>query len=442
MLFFIESQDGRVGMRTTDDGGETRRPSRKRRASLLAREDEVAALSRANRELTALRARLEMDVSARTASLTAALEEARAANALRERYLATMSHEVRTPAAGLIGMIELAAREGDPSLRESYLADATLAARHLIDVATAVLDHSKLEAGALRLSPGPVRAAEMIDAVRAVVAPLAEGKGLALRISVEGLEAPFLGDETRLRQILVNLCGNAVKFTDAGELRLRASGPAGRAVFDVEDTGRGVPEADRERLFDEYAQSRPDDPGAGLGLPISARLADLMGGAITVGEGPEGGALFRLDIPRLTLPGAPETAPEGDAGAPAQARAPARILLVDDQRIMRRVTSAFLASEGWEVCEAASGADALDQLAGGRFDLILSDLRMPEMDGRVLAEKLRAGDGPNAGAPFILLTADTGPTAEIAARAAGAAALLVKPVARDALVAAVAAALD
>ncbi|WP_380068988.1 response regulator [Dankookia sp. GCM10030260] len=395
------------------------------------------------------RERAECDSNA---VLAAARDAAAAASAEKSRFLARLSHELRTPLNGVLGMAEALAR--DPALpRRQHDHAATLerAGRHLLAIVNDVLDLAQVEAGRLDLAPAPVGLRGLLEGTLELMQPAAAAKRIGLRLELApGLPEAVLADSLRLRQVLLNLLGNAVKFTpEAGSVVLSATpaGP-GQLCLAVVDTGPGIPDALRPRLFGEFAAGAQAEAGTGLGLAISAGLARAMGGRLDHAPGPAGqGSRFTatLPLPAAEPPAAagPAPAPDpghvaalGPAAPPPCLPRPLRLLVVDDARVNREVVRALLRPEGHLIEEAASGDEALAALAREPLpDVVLMDVNMPGMDGFRATEAIRALAGPAARLPVIALTGDAMPETAAAGRAAGMDGHLTKPLQRAVLLA-------
>lgn len=363
---------------------------------------------------SALAERMRTEQRARRKEASAAAVRARSEQtiATRERFLAVISHEIRTPLNGVAGFAgALAARiDLDPEARrqaESIAASSAVLTALIEDI----LDFSRLEQGRLELEPAPAGIAPVIrEAVERFTVPAA-GKGLVLSFSEAGDAASgYCFDARRLRQVVAGLIDNAVKFTDAGSVRVSTlitpgDGEVDRLEVSVEDTGPGVPEARRGELFQPFAQmdaglSRRQS-GAGLGLAMCHSIVGLMGGQLTYQARAEGGSMFRfvLDLPRTAMPEAAADAIDQTGRAP-------RILVVDDHPTNREVARLILTSYGCDVFEADDGATAVAAAGADAFDAILMDVRMPGMDGLDATRAIRAAGGPSATAPILAVTAD------------------------------------
>jgi signal transduction histidine kinase/DNA-binding response OmpR family regulator len=352
-------------------------------------------LRRATRE----QARLETLVVSRTAELAAA-------NKAKSAFLANMSHELRTPLNGVIGYAQVLQKSAHivPQDRERLRVVQT-SGEHLLRMINEVLDFSKIEAGKLELHPTPFNLPQLLrDLFTALEARAVQKQ---LHFSLEGsadLPATVIGDTQKLRQILDNLLGNAVKFTIRGAVVLRAFPSAGRIAFAVEDTGVGIAEKDQANLFQPFHQpvdGRPPEPGTGLGLAIARRLVELMGGQLAVESAPGRGSTFSFTLPLETLATGThdvEPATRPPIGYHGERR---RLLVVDDVAVNRAILVELLSPLGFELREAANGDAALDAMPAFQPHLVFLDLRMPGMDGLELARRLRAL--PPAGGALVLI---------------------------------------
>ncbi|OBS32030.1 hypothetical protein A9O67_10770 [Tepidimonas fonticaldi] len=376
---------------------------------------------------------------------------AEAANVARGQFLANMSHEIRTPLSGVVGMLELALDQtAEPALRET-LATALGAARHLIDIVNDILDLSKIEAGRLELRDEPFDPRALLRDIEGAMQASARLKGLTLTVQGgEALPSRVRGDATRLRQVLFNLVGNAIKFTDRGGVTLvvRAEPqPDGRwrTEWAVHDTGIGIPPAQLARIFDPFVQGEGAANrrygGTGLGLAISRELVQRMGGALTVQSTPGQGSTFTVTLPLAPAEPAPDAAaPPAAAPAPAgeedEGALPLDILVAEDHPVNRRVIEALLTRAGHRVTFADDGRAAVALAQQRAFDLVLMDMQMPEMDGLQATEALRrweAAQPDRAPLRIVALTANAFGEDRERCLAAGMDGFLAKPIERAAL---------
>jgi CheY-like chemotaxis protein len=346
---------------------------------------------------------------------------------------------------GVIGMLDLILRAEDDSDQRERLVVARNSARHLLSILNDILDLSKLEANRTTLEPADVDVHRLARDVVALMGTGARDRDLEVTVRIAPAVPPCLFcDATRLRQVMLNLVSNAVKFTEVGgvELRLDYVGD-GQLEVAVTDTGIGIPADAMEHLFRRFAQvdSLPARrrEGTGLGLAISRELVELMGGTIAVESVPGLGSTFSFRIP--APPAIRRAAVEPATAAPDPlpvAVPPARILVAEDNATNRTILAAYLGMAGHEVRMVANGLEALTALHCGSFDLVLLDVQMPMMDGITATRRIRAIPGPEAALPVIALTASATPGDREACLAAGMTDFLTKPVSLEALSAAIA----
>ncbi|HEY8383891.1 MAG TPA: PAS domain S-box protein [Microvirga sp.] len=366
------------------------------------------------------------------------------ANQAKTEFLASMSHEIRTPLNGILGYADLLITEAElaPDQRRQ-VERIQSAGSALLTVVDDVLDFSKIEAGQITLEPAPFSPLALADDAVSIVRSVADRKSLPVSIVADpGLPQALMGDEARLRQVLLNLLNNAVKFTHRGRVTLHLDkgpgGPAGETItFRVEDTGIGIPAEKLGRLFQRFSQVdssiRREFGGTGLGLAISRQLVDLMGGRIAVESVPGEGSTFAFTV---TLPQA--SSPAGPPAAPApEAARPARILLVEDLDINQELARAVLEAAGHQVDVATDGAEAVEAVQRGTYDLVLMDVQMPGMDGLSATRAIRALDHGARNVPIIAMTANVLPQQVTACRQAGMTDHVGKPFKRNELHAAV-----
>ncbi|HTZ70988.1 MAG TPA: response regulator [Acetobacteraceae bacterium] len=408
----------------------------------IAQRDLQARLAHTMSDLKASNAALEQQIAVRKlaeAELRAARDTAEEASHAKTRFLATMSHELRTPLQCILGYADLLRLDRTLTAQQSQRIGAMMeAGRHLLGMIERVLDFASIEAGKLSLRPEFLTVADVAEGCIAVVEQMAQEQGLALGLNVAA-DAPLhlVADAARTRQILLNLLGNALKYTVEGsvELRVLRGEEPGGVRFEVVDTGPGIDQTASAKLFRNFERLEADNniEGTGLGLAISARLAGLMQGNIGHAANPGGGSIFWLELP----PGQ-GTAPVSVAPVPQAAPTPGkRLLVVDDIGMNRDVIGAFLHAAGHEVMLAESGEEAIRYAFEQRFDLILMDVRMPDMDGLEATRRIRALPPPRGQVPILGVTAHAFLDQVADCRAAGMDGHVAKPVAYATLMGAI-----
>ena len=388
------------------------------------------------------RKRVEMELQLAKAA-------AESANRTKSDFLASMSHEIRTPMNAIMGIADLLAKTALTPEQDKYVQIFRRSGDNLLNLINDILDLSKVEASQLDLEQTPFSLSDHLEKVMEMVAPRAQEKSLALACEIApGLPNDLVGDPTRLRQVLLNLLGNAIKFTEAGGVSLRVEPDGNPGVptalrFTVTDTGIGIAGEKLDRVFERFTQADSSTTrrfgGSGLGLTISRRLVELMGGRIWVRSQIDAGSVFAFAVPfEISLaPARPIAAPVG--AGPEAALAPLRILMAEDSPDNCIIALAYLEDTPYQIDVAETGVRACEMFKAGRYDLVLMDRQMPAMDGLTATRTIRAWETANdrAPTPIIALTASALKGDRESCLAAGCTAYLTKPIKQDVLLKAI-----
>ena len=413
------------------------RAARKAAEQLL--ETKSHALWDAHHQIAAANESLEQRVAERTAELEAARDAAEDASRTKSAFLANMSHELRTPMNGVIGTASLLALTELSEDQRSLVGTIDASATDLLGLLNEILDLSKIEAGKLSLEVHPF---DLVACARGVVTLLgakADEGGLRLHLDVDpSLTAFRIGDETRTRQVLLNLIGNAIKFTQEGQVTLRVDGDEDQVRLQVIDTGVGIPADRLERVFDDFEQADSSTTrrfgGTGLGLAISRRLVNEMGGELGVVSTLDVGSTFSAQLP---LPATEPVMPVARPNIGERSLRPgALVLLAEDNLVNQKVAQRMLERAGCVVAVAGNGREALEAFQAGDWDLVLLDWQMPELSGLEVAQAIRAFEAEHmrASTPVVAMTANAMQGDRETCLRAGMDAYLAKPIRYEELV--------
>ena len=414
-------------------------------APYLGRRDEIGELARALGVFQDA-AREQARMQGELVQSRVARETAEAASLIKSQFLANMSHEIRTPLNGVLGMVQAMQMEEATPLQRERLQTIQESGESLLQILNDVLDFSKIEAGKLELAVAEFDVEELSRRAVGMFGDTARAKGVALRVAIgKGVPGTWLGDASRLRQMLMNLLSNAVKFTDFGEVSLQVdAGPKGLS-FTVRDSGVGIAPDQLPKLFAKFSQV--DDSatrrfgGAGLGLAICRELALMMKGDIRAESTPGAGSTFRLTLP-LTRVAARAAAPKDVSSAmvmdPNDGR-PIRILAAEDNPTNQRVLTALLTPLDVELTLVGNGREAVEAWRNGKWDLVLMDIQMPEMGGVAATRIIRTAEAQEglSPSPIVALSANAMSHQVAEYLAAGMTAHVSKPISAQALYAAI-----
>ncbi len=349
---------------------------------------------------------------------------------LKGQFLASLNHEIRTPLSGILGMADLLLETHLTEEQKDYVSSTQLCAENLLEILNATLEYSALSANHIQLEEAEFPIHEIIEAVVAEFSSKAQSKGLKLRHNLDrSVPAAVVGDAVRLRQLLWHLVGNAVKFTQRGEVEVNASssqsGPGSALIaIQVRDTGIGIPPGQINSIFESFRQLETglsrNYPGLGLGLALANKLAELLRGEIKVESELGQGSTFTVIVPlRLPL----ETGPQSVDFQSFRGR----VLVVDDDSVAQTIASRVLSRHAYDVECVGNGPEAIDKASGSKFDLIFMDLQMPGMDGFQTVKRIRSLPSYSA-TPIIAVTANCSNNYRDLCKSQGMQGFLAKPV--------------
>ena len=355
----------------------------------------------------------------------------------RSEFLAAMSHEIRTPMTAVLGVLDLLSAEPLNARQEQYIGMMRSAGVHLLNIINDVLDFTRVESGKIELEEIDFSLRETLEGLRSLAHPLAVDRGLVLHIETDGCDVDLLrGDPSRLRQVLLNLVGNAIKFTERGTVTVKLVQLPGddaervRLCFSVHDTGMGIAPEKLSRLFAPFTQADRSISrqfgGSGLGLAISKRLVEMMGGRIEASSTVRQGSVFSFEVPFAR--GTTAASLQAPSHAPPAPAAPRRLLVAEDVEVNREILRTVLTRSGHQVVFACDGRQALELIRQQPFDLVLMDVQMPVMDGVEATRRIRKMPPPLGAVPILGLTANVLARERETYLAAGMNACLSKPI--------------
>ncbi len=363
------------------------------------------------------------------AELVDARDKAIAGEKSRSEFLATMSHEIRTPLNGLLGNLSLLRDTTLTGKQDTYMRNMETSGRLLLSHVSDVLDITRYDSGKVSVNLEPMNVSDLLQDIIDSQSGMASTQETTLDWGWDGPAQHWItSDSDRLQHVLMNLIGNAVKFTKRGRVSVTVSWHSDEMTFEIEDTGAGIPEDLQDRIFDDFVTGNAaydrEVGGTGLGLSIARRFVDVLGGEILVASELGLGSTFRVVVPAK----AAEATPKLDNLVERRAViSPLRVLVVEDNEINRFVVREMLQADGYEVKEAHDGQQGVDMAAAERFDLILMDISMPVLDGRSATRHIRQGSGASRNARIVALTANVMPSEREDFLAQGMNGVLTKP---------------